>query len=100
MKVFIINQPPLDVTREEAKKIVESIAAGADFITIHGEYITASAIAGVRSDDSQETIPASLWGLLPAGRMKHFFDDRRENPGEGRKRYEDAKKRIFSKPHN
>lgn len=97
MKIYIINQPEIEVTQDEAQKIMRALASGVDFVTINGEYVTASSISGIRKDSTGETLPVSLWGALPAGQMKSFFDERREPAGSGYKKFQDMKRRMLSR---
>lgn len=93
MKVIIVGQDPLEVSGDEAKAVMQSIVSGAEYIIIGNEYVKASAIMGVRNDE-QETLPTSLWGALPEGKMKHFFDDRREPAGDGYKKFQQMKQKL------
>ena len=97
MKVYIINQPEIEVTAQEAETIMQALTSGADFVTIRGEYITASSIAGIRKDSTGEALPVSLWGALPAGQMKNFFDDRREPKGDGYRKFQAMKRKMLAK---
>lgn len=96
MKIMIIGQDPLEVSGNEAKAVMQSIASGAEYIIVDNEYVKSSAIMSIRNSE-QETIPVSLWGALPAGRMKNFFDDRREPKGDGYKKFQDMKKKLLTK---
>ena len=97
MKVIVINQEPLEVTPEQASKIMNDVALGAERVIIRGEMVKASVIVGIRNDVSGDSINKALWGQLPAGRMKHFYDERREQPGEGYKKFLAMKSRILAK---
>lgn len=96
MKIIIVGQEPLEVSGDEAKAVMQSIISGAEFIIVGSEYVKASAIMGVRNDD-QETLPTSQWGALPEGRMRHFFDDRREAEGDGYRKFREMKKKILGR---
>lgn len=95
MRVHIVGQEPLEVTIDEGRSIVKSIASGAEFIIIGDEYVKASTIMGIRND--AETIPTSQWGMLPEGRLERFFDDNREPKGDGYKKFQEMKRKLLSK---
>jgi len=94
MKIHIINQEPLEVNADQAKSIMKSVTSGAEVVIIGHEMVKASAITGIRISAS-ETIPASQWGALPAGKMEHFFDDKRENPGKGYRKFQEMKSKFL-----
>jgi len=97
MKIIIINQEPLDVTQDQATQIVKSIASGAEVVIVNGEMVKSSAIMGVRHGESGKTLPVSLWGQLPAGEMKNFFDERREPAGPGYEKFKEMRSKLFAK---
>lgn len=97
MIVNIINQEPLEVDAQAARKIVEALTAGAEYIIVGGEYVKASAITGVRNTETNETIPKLQCGALLPGRLANFFDDRREGPGEGYAKFQAMKKKLMER---
>lgn len=96
MKVYIVNQEPLEVTSDQARKLVESIASGTEVVVIGDEMVKSSAVMGVRND-AGEIVPKIAWGQLPEGRMRHFYDERRETLGEGYAKFKAMKERLLSR---
>lgn len=97
MKVMVINQEPLIVTEEQGKKLLQQVANGAEMVVIGNEMVKTSAIMGIRNDASGETIPKLHWGALPAGRLEHFFDERREPLGQGYEKFKAMRNKIFGR---
>lgn len=95
MNIHIINQPPVEVTSEQAKTIMQQVANGAEIVIVGSEMIRVTSITGIRNDVSGEKIPVNLWGTLPEGRMAKFYDDRRENLGPGYEKYQAMKAKLF-----
>ena len=96
MKIFIVNQEPLTVTSKQGRQIMEQVVKKAEFVVVNGEMIRTSAIMSARNDEGAES-PKSDWGALPAGRMKHFFDDRREAKGDGYAKYQAMKRKLLDR---
>lgn len=94
MKIEIVNQEPILVSPDEATKVMQSLVSGADFVVIRGEYVKASVITGIRKNTG-DIVTKSMWGVLPAGKMKHFFDDNREPAGDGYKKYKEMKAKLL-----
>lgn len=96
MKIFVINQPEIPVTDKEAQDVIRMIDSGVDYIKIKGEYVPVSSISGIRNDLGK-TITSSMWGALPAGKMKSFFDERREPKGDGYNKFQEMKRKLLQK---
>lgn len=96
MKVMIVGQEPLEVTEDEARAIIQSIVTGVEYIIIGSEYVKATAVMGIRKPND-ETLPTTAWGMLPEGRLEHFFDDHREPPGAGYEKFKAMKSKLLEK---
>lgn len=94
MIVHIINQEPLSVGSEEAKKLLQALTAGAEFVVLNGEFVRSNAITGIRNAATDEYHPKVAWGQLPQGVLDHFYDERREAHGPGYAKYQAMKRRL------
>lgn len=94
MKVYIVNQEPLEVSQSEAEQIITSLRNGVEYIVVNGEYVKATVITGVRNSNGRE-LPRSLMGALPAGKMDSFFEDKRSTPGKGYDKYLKMKEKLL-----
>lgn len=93
MKICIINQEPIELTKDQAEAAIEALRQGAQYLTINGEYVKSSAITGVRNDED-DFMPKHRWGQLPAGHMQHFLEDNREAPSKGYEKYKKMRKEL------
>lgn len=99
MKVIIINQEPIDVTEEQAQKLMQSVVSGVEVVIVNGEMVKTSTIMGIRKNnepDSQAR-PKLMWGELLALDKSMFTNNRREDAGPGYDRYLKAKQRLLGR---
>lgn len=97
MKVHIINQEPLDMDGEDARKIIDALKSGVEYVIVNGEYVKSSAIMGIRNSETDEYHLKLAWGMLPEGTLTNFYDERREIPGQGYKKFKAMKARLLSR---
>lgn len=95
MKIHVINQEPLEVTYDQAKKIMDSIAKGAEIVFVGAEMVRSSAIAGVRNDTTGEITPPALWGSLSPEKLHAMREERREENGTGYERFQQMKNKLM-----
>lgn len=93
MKICIINQEAIEVTKEQAGAAIEALKLGAEYLTINGEYIKANAITGVRNDEN-DFMPKRQWGQLASGQMQHFLADNREKASKGYAKYKQMRQEL------
>lgn len=87
MKLYIINQEPIDITPEEANTVIASLQKGVEYLVIRGEYIRSSAVTGVRNDKNSRIDYTKMWGMLPIGELENIYAEKREPSGRGYEKY-------------
>lgn len=91
MIINLINQEPITISDEAGQKAIAAIKAGAEYITVDGEYIRTSSITSIRHDDPQDKYV--LWGSTGTTKRLAEYAERKFSP-EGLATFQAARRKL------